>query len=71
MLYLECENVEKALLQHAQDSLEDKYVAAITDECANLITIDTPAALEYLFYAFGKVTSEEVAQKEAEIMTIA
>ena len=39
-LYLECKNIEKALLQHAQDALEDKYIAALIDNYTNLITTD-------------------------------
>ena len=69
-LYLECKNVEKALLRHMQEALEEKYTAAIVDSYTNLISIDIPAALDYLFYNFGKVTSEEVNQKEAEIMAM-
>ena len=69
-LYLEYKNVEKALLRHVQDALEDKYIAALIDEYTNLITMDILAALTYLFYNFSKVTSEEVTQKEAEIMSM-
>ena len=32
--------------------------------------MDIPEALTYLFHNFGKVTSEEEAQKEAEIMSM-
>ena len=53
-----------------QEALEDKYTVAIVDSCTNLISIDILAALDYLFYNFGKVTSEEVNQKEAEIMAM-
>jgi len=59
-LYLECKNIEKALLRHAQEALEDKYVAALVDPYTNLITTDIPAMLDYLFYNFGRVSSEEV-----------
>ena len=69
-LCLECKNVEKALLRHMQEALEEKFTAAIVDSYTNLISIDIPTALEYLFYNFGKVTSEEVNQKEAEIMAM-
>ena len=70
-LYLECKNVEKALQRHIQDSMEDKYTAALVDEFTNLITDDIPTVLDYLFYNYGKVSSEEVREKEAEIMAIA
>ena len=69
-LCLECKNVEKALLRHMQEALEEKHTAAIADSYANLISIDIPTALEHLFYNFGKVMSEEVNQKEAEIMAM-
>ena len=69
-LYLECKKVEKALLRHMQDTLEDKYVAAIVDKYTNLITIDIPRVLDYLLYNFGKVSLEEVSQKELEVISI-
>ena len=69
-LFLECKNVEKALQRHVQDSMEEKYTASLVDEFTNLITDDIPTVLEYLFYNYGKVSSEEVSEKEAEIMAI-
>ena len=68
-LYLECKNVEKALLRHIQDALEDKHIESLVDEYTNLISDDVPTVLEYLFYNYGKVRSEEVSQKEVEVMT--
>ena len=53
-----------------QDAVEDKYIAALVDEFTNLITNGIPTVLDYLFYNFGKVSSEEVEEKEAEIMAI-
>ena len=41
-LYLECKNVEKALLRHIQEALEEKYIEALFDEHANLLTGDAP-----------------------------
>ena len=67
---LECKNAEKALQRHMQDSMEDKHTAALVDKFTNLITDDMPTALDYLFYNYGKVSSEEVSEKEAEIMAI-
>ena len=32
--------------------------------------MDIPTALEYLLYNFGKVTSEEVLQKETEVISM-
>ena len=69
-LYLECKNVEKALQQHMQDTVEDKYIAALVYEFTNLITDDIPIVLDYLFYNFRKVSSKEVEKKEAEILAI-
>jgi len=69
-LYYECKNVEKALLRHAQEALEDQYVAALVDPYTNLIASDIPDTLDYLFYNFGKVSSEEVLQRESEVMSM-
>ena len=67
-VWLECKNAEKALLRHIQDALEDKYTEALVDEYTNLFSDDIPTVLQYLFYNYGKVSSEEVAQKEQEVM---
>ena len=69
-LYLECKNVEKALLRHAQDTLEVKYVVALGDNYTNLITTDIPGILNYLFCNFGKVTFKKVVQHKAESIVI-
>ena len=68
MLYLELKNVEKALLRHMQDAIEEKHIDALVNECTNLLDGDVPSILEYLFYNYSKVRSEEVAQKEMEVM---
>ena len=68
-LYLEFKNVEKALLRHMQDAIEEKYIEALVNEYTNLLDGDVPSMLQYLFYNYGKVRSEEVAQKEMEVMT--
>ena len=70
-MHLECKNVEKALLRHIQDALEDKYIENMVDEYTNLIRVDIPTVLDYLMENFGRVSSEEVAQKEAEVMPMA
>ena len=67
-LYLECKNVEKALIRHIQNTIKDKYIKSLVDEYENLITSDIPMILDYLFYNYGKVRSEEVAQKESKVM---
>ena len=68
--YYECKNVEKALQRHIQDAIEDKYLESMIDEDTQLITSDVPDVLKYLFDVYGKVPSEEVKQKEAEIRTM-
>ena len=67
-VWLECKNVEKALFHHIQDTLEDKYNKSLVDEYIKLFTDDIPTVLQYLFYNYGKVSLEEVAQKEQEVM---
>ena len=69
-MYLECKNVEKALLHFIQDAIEDKYTASLVDEYTNLFRDDVPTVMEYLFYNYGKVRYKEVSQKEAEVMSI-
>ena len=67
-LCLEFKNIEKALQRHAQDALEDKHTTYLVDEFTNLITDNITTTLEHLFYNFGKISSEEVEEKESEIM---
>ena len=67
--YLECKNVEKALLRHIQDALEDKYIEALVDEYTNLLTDDIPVVLNHLFTRYGKIRGDEVAQYDLEVMS--
>ena len=60
--------MEKALLRHIQDAVEDKYIESLVDEYMNLLTGDVPSILDYLFYNYGKVRSKEVTQKDNEVM---
>lgn len=69
-MYMECKNVEKALLRHIQDAIEEKYLESLIDEYTNLISGDIPTVLDYLFYNYGKVRSYEVAQKESEVISL-
>ena len=69
-VYRECKNVEKALLRHIQNAVEEKYIEHMVDEDTGLIEHDIPTVLEYLFTNYGKVPSEEVKQKEAEVLNI-
>ena len=66
--YLECKNVEKALLRFIQDALEDRFIEGLLDEYTGLITMDIPDVLTYLFDTYGSVTSDEVDAKQEEIM---
>ena len=53
-----------------QDAIEEKHLESLVDEHANLLNGDVPEILTYLFYDCGKVRSEEVVQKEVEVMSI-
>ena len=68
--YYECKNVEKALQRHIQDAIEDKYLEAMVNEDTQLIHEDIPMVLAYLFETYGKIPSEEVKQKEADICAL-
>lgn len=68
--YYECKNVEKALQRHIQDAIEDKYLDSLVNEDTQLLQEDVPTVLEYLFDTYGKIPSEEVKQKEADIRAL-
>ena len=61
-------NAKKVLLSHIQDVLEDKYISLLVDKCTNILISDILTILEHLFYNFGRVWSEEVSQKEMEVI---
>ena len=44
--YVECENIEKAILRNVQDVLEEKHIEALVDQHTNLLTDDVPTVLE-------------------------
>ena len=69
-IYRECKNIERALLRHIQTALEEKYIEHLIDDDTGLIEDDIPDVLEFLFNNYGKVTSEEVKDKEAEVLNI-
>ena len=69
-IYRECKNVEKSLLRHIQNALEEKYIEHMVDKNTGLIEHDIPTVLEYLFANYGKVPSEEGIQKELEVLNI-
>ena len=68
-VYRECKNVEKALLRHIQNAIEEQYIEHLVDDDTGLIEQDIPTVLEYLLTNYGKVPSEEVKQKEAEVLS--
>ena len=53
-----------------QDAIDDKHVESLVDERTNLLIDIIPETLTCLFYDYGKVQSEEVAQKESEVMSM-
>ena len=59
-LYLEYKNVEKVLLCHIQETIEDKYISSLVDEYTNLLCDDIPIVIDYLKYNYRKVRSKEV-----------
>ena len=65
----QCRDVERALLCYIQDAIEERYVEALVDEHTNLITMDIPDVLTYLFTTYGKVCSEEVTERDQEVMS--
>ena len=64
------QNIEKEMPRHVQDALEEKCIEALVDQHTNLLTDDVPTVLEYLLYSYGQVSSEEVVQKESEVMSM-
>ena len=69
-MYRERKNVEKALLRHVQNSLEHKYIEPLLNDDMGLIEDNLPTVLTYLDTNYGKILSEEVKQKESEVLAI-
>ena len=69
-VYRECQNVEKALLNHLQRSLEPQYLQAFVDDSTALLTGDIPVILEHLYNRYGIVRGEDVKSKEAEVLKL-
>ena len=67
---MECKNVEKALACYIQDAIEDKHIESLVDEHTNLVTGEIPVVLECLFHNYGAVRSDEVMQKESDVMSL-
>ena len=58
------------MLRQIQDTLEDKYIKSLIDECTNLLTDDISTILQYLDCNYIKVHSEKVASKEVELISL-
>ena len=69
-LYRECKNAERALLHHTQNALELKYIEPLLNNNTGLIEDELPTVLRYLDQNYGKVQSEEVKQKEDEVLSL-
>jgi hypothetical protein len=53
-----------------QDAIEDKFIEVLVDEHTNLLTDNVLTVLEYLFYNYRKVYSEEVLQYKVEVISM-
>ena len=58
------------MIRHVQDALEGKHIETLIDQHTNLLTDDVPSVLEYLLHSHGQGSSEEVVQKESEVMSM-
>ena len=67
--YIECKNVLKALLCLTQDTIDDKYIEPLVDDYTNLITIDIPDVMQYLFDTYWVATSKYLDAKAEEIQS--
>ena len=54
-VYRECQNVERALLNYLQRSLEPKYLDAYVNKATALLAGDIPVILAHLFLRYGTV----------------
>ena len=57
-------------MRHMQDTNEEKYLEYLVDKYTNLILDNVPTVLDYLFYSYGKVWSDKLAQKEAKVISL-
>ena len=69
-LYRKYKYLERALLRHTQNALEFKYIEPLLNNDTGLIEDYLPTVLQYLDQSYGKVQSEEVKQKEAEVLSL-
>ena len=68
-LYRECQNVEKAILKHLQNSFQSQYLEAFVDEDTALLSSDIPTILSHLFTRYGQVTGDEVRTYQTEVLS--
>ena len=62
--------IEKLILQHTHTALDNKYFGHLVDYDIDLIEEDIPMVLNSLFTNYGKVQSEELKIKEAEVLNL-
>ena len=67
-LYRECREVEKALLRHITKSVESRYIDFLKNQDTDLIEKDIPVVLKFLFSNYGVVPTQEVKEKEHEVL---
>ena len=68
-LYRECQNVEKAIMKHLQNSFQSQYLEAFVDEDTALLSSDVPTILAHLFSRYGQVTGDEVRTYQTEVLS--
>ena len=54
-LHLECKNIEKVLLRHTQEALEEYHSSSLVNECTNLLTGDVLSILQHLDCNYSKI----------------
>ena len=69
-VYYKYKNVEKYFLRNIHTALYDKYIKHLVHYDTGLIDDNMPMVLDSLFTNYGKVQSEEVKSKEAEVITL-
>ena len=52
------------------DAIKEDYLETLVNGHTKLLNSDVPKIFNYLFYNYSKVRSEEVIQKESEIILI-
>ena len=69
-IYCECKNVENFLLRRIRTVLDNAYIKHLVDYDTYFIEEDIQTILDSLFTNYGKVQSEEVKSKEAEVINL-